>query len=137
MRQEERDDAGNWIPVGVWLATAKRLQARMLPGSASRDAFMKYVLADASRPTAPFSTTKLGWPDWIEWAVWSLYDGHIRRMFEVPPTVTLDQLYAREVLGEATPGPLYDPKHQPTAEIPPLGGFGNRELHGGIGGLKR
>src|SRR4051812_1596518 len=129
MVQYERDDSATFVPVGVWLATAKRLQARMLPGSASRDAFMKYVLADASRPTAPYSTTKLGWPDWIEWATWSLSDGHIRMMREVEPEVTLDQMYAIYVLGDAKAGPMHDPKHQPTADIPAIG----RELKSGIG----
>lgn len=133
MVQFERGDDREFAPVGVWLATTKRLQARMLPGSASRDAFMRYVLSDAQRPKVSFSNEKLGWPDWIEWAVWSLSDGHIRMMTEVEPTVTLDQLYAREVLGERKPAPLYDPKHQPTPDVPDLKGFGKRELAGGLG----
>ena len=134
MVQKERNDAGDFIPVGVWLATTKRLQARMLPGSASRDAFMKYILSTATRPRVSFTNTKLGWPDWIEYATWSLSDGHVRLMIEVEPMVTLDQLYATHVLGEAKPGPLYDPKHQPTVDVPDLAGFGSkRELSGGIG----
>ena len=133
MTQFERDDAGDWVPVGVWLATNKGLQARMLPGSASRDAFMKYVLSDASRPTAPYSTTKLGWPDWIEWATWSLSDMHVRMMVEVHPTLTLAQLYAREVLSEQTPASPTDPNLQPTLEPPQPVNSSPRELKGGLG----
>jgi hypothetical protein len=133
MVQNERNDAGDFVPVGVWLATTKRLQARMLPGSASRDAFMKYILATATRPRQSFTNVKLGWPDWIEYATWSLSDGHVRLMVEVAPMVTLDQLYAAHVLGETKPAPLYDPKHQPTPDAPDLRGFGKRELTGGLG----
>jgi hypothetical protein len=134
MTQFERDDAGAWQPVGVWLATDKCLQARMLPGSASRDTFMKYVLSDASRPTAPYSTTKLGWPDWIEWAVWSLSDGYVRMMVEVHPTVTLDQLYGREVLREQGPASITDPNGQSALDPAQTVNSESRELTGGLGG---
>lgn len=129
----ERGDAGEWKPVGVFLATSKRLQARMLPGSASRDAFMKTVLADSVRPHEPFSTAKGTWEDWIEYAVWSLTDGMVHFMTEVQPAVNLERTYAREVLGETVPGPLNDLKHTPTTEAPALGGYKARELRGGIG----
>ena len=134
MLQYEHGDDGGWVPVGVWLATPRRLQARMLPGSASRDAFMKYVLSDASRPHQSFSNTKGTWEDWIEWAVWSLTDGMIHFMTEVEPAVTLERLYARAVLGETVPGPLSDPKFTPTTEVPVLGGIKSTELRGGLGG---
>ena len=130
MVQEERNDKGDFAPTGVWLATSKRLQARMLPGSASRDRYMQYVLADVSRPTINFTNVKGTWEDWIEWAAWSLSGMYVHRMTEVAPAVTLDRLYAREVLGETLPGSLDD-----QAFVPPgLGGDTVRELHGGLGG---
>ena len=134
MVQEDRDDKGDFRPVGVWLATSKRIQARMLPGSASRDIYMQYVLDDASRPTINFTNVKGTWEDWIEWATWSLSDMQFHRMTEVQPEVTLDRLYAREVLGETVPGPAFDQKFVPTTEVPALGGYKGRELHGGLGG---
>ncbi len=136
MVQFERGDNTEFVPVGVWLATSKRLQARMLPGSAARDAFMKYVLSDASRPKIGFSNVKGTWEDWIDWAVWSLTDGHIRFMTEVVPEVNIERLYARAVLGETVMGPLSDQKFTPTIEAPALGGYKATELRGGIGGKR-
>ena len=130
MVQEDRDDKGEFGPVGVWLATEAGIEARMLPGSASRDIYMPYVLDDVSRPTINFTNVKGTWEDWIEWAVWSLSGMYVHRMTEVAPAVTLDRLYAREVLGETLPGSLDD-----QAFVPPgLGGDTVRELHGGLGG---
>lgn len=133
MLMHERGDAGEWKPTGVFLATSKRLQARMLPGSASRDAFMQTVLSDSARPRQPFTNKQGTWEDWIEWAVWSLTDGMVHFMTEVEPAVNLERLYAREVLGEKVPGPLSDPKFTPTTEVPVLGGFKATELRGGLG----
>ena len=130
MVQEDRDDKGEFRPVGVWLATEAGVEARMLPGSASRDRYMQYVLADVSRQTINFTNVTGTWEDWIEWATWSLSDMQFHRMTEVAPAVTLDRLYAREVLGETVPGPAFDQKFVPTE----LRGDTVRELHGGLGG---
>ena len=69
------------------------------------------------------------------WATWSLSDVYIRMMVEVPPTVTLDQLYAREVLGEKTPASSADPKHQPALEQQRHVDPETRELKGGMDGI--
>ena len=134
MVQEDRDDTGEFRPVGVWLATEAGVEARMLPGSASRDRYRQYVLDDVRRPTINFTNVKGTWEDWIEWATWSLSDMQFHRMTEVAPAVTLDRLYAREVLGETVPGPAFDQQFAPTTEVPVLGGYKVRELHGGLPG---
>ena len=129
MVQEDRDDKGEFRPVGVWLATEAGIEARMLPGSASRDIDRQYVLDDVSRPTINFTNVKGTWEDWIEWATWSLSDMQFHRMTEVAPAVSLDRLYAREVLGETVPG-----SHDDQAFVSPGLGDTVRELHGGLGG---
>lgn len=106
----------------------------MLPGDVGRDNFMAMVLSDAHRPTLGPYTAKLGsWEDWIEWAAWSLYDGQVRQMLEVPPEVTIDQLYDREVLG-IMPTRLSPERVRPQMVAPDtLHGFKARDLRGGLG----
>lgn len=99
-----RDGEGGWRPAGVWLATPRHLQARYLRGDASLEAFRRRVLADASPPIVDATHALRGdWEDWARWASHALSNGHDRLVREVDPEATLDQLYRREVLGEARP----------------------------------
>lgn len=127
-----RDGDGSWKPVTVFLGSPRLLQGKTLPGDPERDLWLAGILASAKPPDlSDFGAVDLGtFEDWIGWAVgdekrgWpgALTNGHDTWATEVAPTVSVDQLYQREVLG-IEPRPLTRPDLQPTIEIPvSLGG---------------
>lgn len=119
--QFDRQPDASWKPVGMWFATARRLQCRMLPGDSERDWFMTNWLDEARKPTMPDGT--LGdWQDWLRQACWRLTNGHTRMLVACQPKLTLDQTYQYEVLG-IEPAPLNPPRLRPTEAPPPLSGY--------------
>jgi hypothetical protein len=107
MVQFERQADGTWMPWIVLLATPKRLQGKALPGDDNRDARLDRYLTGAIPPRMNDNDETRGtMEDWIGWAVgdrthdWSgaLANGHTTWATEVTPTVTVDDLYQREVL---------------------------------------
>lgn len=95
----ERQADASWLPTAVILATPKRLQGKALPGNPDRDARMSRILSDALPPRINDNTDERGsFEDWIDWGVWNLDNGHTTWASEVKPTLTVDELYQREVL---------------------------------------
>lgn len=116
-----RTGTGDWRPVGVFLATPRRLDARALPGDVTRTQRFQTILADAQRPQRePYNPARGTWEDWIGWALDQLSNGHTTMMVEVEPERSADALYRREVLG-ADPS-VGSPEFQATTDIPPLSG---------------
>lgn len=96
----ERNGRGGWDRVGVWLGTTTTLQSRFLPG---RD-MEEYVRSIHEQARPPLVDTPSGerrgtWEDWVDWALDGLSNGHTTMVVGVPPELTVDELYAREVLG--------------------------------------
>lgn len=120
----ERRPDGGWRPTTVWLATARKVEAKALPGDARRQNWMNAILRDAVVPrTDPFAEETGTWEDWIEWAKNALANGHDTWAVEVEPELTVDALYQREIL-DTTPKPMTAPNLRPSAEIPQnLGGY--------------
>jgi hypothetical protein len=95
--QWKRAADGDWDPVGVWFATSKGLQSRVLPGQ-GYDGFFKRIHQTA-RPPVLDDGTYGTWEDFIEYALDALSNGHDMMVSEVKPLLTLDQTYAHYVLG--------------------------------------
>jgi hypothetical protein len=95
----ERQADASWLPTTVILATPKRLQGKALPRSADRDARLAMLLSDAIPPRTNDLTEERGtFLDWVDWALNALANGHTTWATEVKPTVTVDELFQREVL---------------------------------------
>lgn len=120
----ERTPTGTWRPTAVWLATARKVEAKALPGDPRRTNWTNAILRDAQQPrTDPFSETQGTWEDWIEWAKGALANGHDSWAVEVEPEMTIDALYQREIL-DTTPTPMTVPNLRPSTEVPTnLGGY--------------
>lgn len=118
-----RQSNGTWRPVGVFLGTRRRLDGRCLAGDPERSRWFLSILDDAQRPQKePYSPERGTWEDWIGWALSAHSNGHDGMMAEVPPELTADALYQREVLG-ITPGVLgRDGSPKPSDDVPPLTG---------------
>ena len=87
------------MPTTVILATPKRLRGRCLPGSPDRDARLAMLLGDAIPPRINDFTEDRGtFLDWVDWALNALANGHTSWATEVKATVTVDELFHREVL---------------------------------------
>jgi hypothetical protein len=95
--QLQRKADGDWRPVGVWLGTRTNLQSRFLPGMGLDD-FARRV-HQHSRPPLVAPDVRGTWEDWIEWALEGLSNGHDLHIVGVEPELTVDELYARDVLG--------------------------------------
>ena len=95
----ERQDDTSWVPTIVILATPERLQGRALPGNPDRDARLARYLSDALPPRINDDTDERGtYEDWITWALNACANGMTSWATEVEPTLTVDELYGREVL---------------------------------------
>jgi hypothetical protein len=94
----ERQADTSWLPTTVILATPKRLQGKCLRGSPDRDGHLARILADALPRRINDQTEERGtFEDWVGWAVDHLANGHTTWATEVVPTLTVDELYQREV----------------------------------------
>ena len=94
----ERQSDGSWLPTTVILATPERLRGRCAPGDPNRDARLASILQNALPPRINDQTEERGtWEDWIDWGVYNLANGHTTWATEVVPTLTVDELYQREV----------------------------------------
>ena len=122
----------NWKPVGVFLATQKRLDYRVLPGSARREAWMRTIATESKPPFKDgigLSLERGTWEDdWVPYALDSLSNGHDTWMTEVEPEPTsaqsssLESTYAKYVLGSKTGTTRKDTV--PVAdEVPELSGY--------------
>ena len=91
-----RQPDGGWLPVGVWLGTITTLQSRFLP-DAGMDDFARRI-HEYARPPRLDNGTIGSFCDWIGWALDGLSNGHDLFVVGVQPEMTVDDLYAREVL---------------------------------------
>lgn len=119
--QFQRNASGGWDPAGVWLGTVTSLQSRFLPDADLGD-FARRIHETARPPT--LDSGQGSWEDWIEYALSALSNGHDLHIVEVPPELTVDLLYAREVLRlDAAAMKSYGPAGIPnvsTRELPDL-----------------
>ena len=91
-----RQSDGDWKAVGVWLGTKTTLQSRFDPAAGLQD-FVQRIHEGATPPSTPGGPPGT-WEDWIGRALDGLSNGHDLMVSEVDPEVTVDELYAREVL---------------------------------------
>lgn len=119
----ERQPDGEFKPVTVFLAVKNRLQMKTLPGSARRDAFVARVTANPGPDKDPQTGQPRSVEAWLEnFALDAYSNGHATWTVMVEPTLTIDELYQREVLG-IEPKRIVRPELQPTTEAPTtLGG---------------
>jgi len=89
---------GDWDPIGVWYGTKTSLQSRVLPGK-GMEGFFKRIHDTASPPFLDNGETRGTWEDFVGYALDALSNGHDLMVSEVPPEPTLDQTYAKWVLG--------------------------------------
>jgi hypothetical protein len=114
----------DWRAVGVFLGTTRRLDSKMLPGDARRDAWAASLPVNTKPPFVDgigLSPERGTWEDWIGWALGALSNGHDTWMTEVEPEPTVDALYRREVLG--APATVGAETPETTDEVPELSGF--------------
>lgn len=118
-----RTAEGGWKPVTAYLATRNRLSVKTLPGSAARESHLR-ELRNAKMPTPASDGSPRTWEDWLEQVALDAYsNGHTTWTVMRPPTLTVDELYDRDVLG-IDPRPLTRPDLQPTTVAPlDLGGY--------------
>jgi hypothetical protein len=93
-----RQPDASWRAVGVWLGTRTALTSRFDPAAQLHDWAKRihdYARPPSLTPGGPPGT----WEDWIEYGLDALSNGHDLMEVEVPPELTADELYAREVLG--------------------------------------
>jgi hypothetical protein len=106
----ERQNDTSWVPTIVILATPEHLQGRALPGSPDRDARLARYLSDALPPRINDDTDERGtYEDWISWALNACANGMTSWATEVVPTLTVDELFQREVLDVIAAAPPVDP----------------------------
>jgi len=96
--QWKRQEDGDFKAIGVWFATTKSLQSRVLPGQ-RMDAWFSTIHQMASPPLIENGTMPGDWTDFIEYALDALSNGHDLMVSEVEPESTLDLTYAKWVLG--------------------------------------
>ncbi len=119
----ERQNDTSWVPTIVILATPERLQGRALPGNPDRDARLARYLSDALPPRINDDTDERGtYEDWISWALNACANGMTSWATEVVPTLTVDELYGREVHAIPAAAPVDAPEPdgagQPSEEGP-------------------
>ncbi len=95
--QWKRQPDGDFKAIGVWFATPKSLQSRVLPG-VGMEGFFRSIHTYASPPLVNNGTTPGTWEDFIEYALDALSNGHDLHVTEVDPELTLDLTYAKYVL---------------------------------------
>lgn len=124
--QYRRDQHGKWQPVGVWFATPKALQSRFVPGYL--DAWVRGIHQDAAPPMLDDERTRGTWEDWIWYALDALSNGHDLHIAEVEPELTVDETYAKYVLGlNKAQRRRYQPKTIPNVTTVPVDELTNPE----------
>lgn len=124
----ERQSDSSWKTVAAAVCTEKRIDMKVLPGSARRDAFLRGIV-----PKQPPFKDGLGlslergtFEDWATYALASLSNGHDTWVTEVEPVMATGRLsvvaatYGQYVLGSVDQPA---PSARPTDDVPELSGY--------------